>query len=812
MSPSSTLRAVVAACLLLPGCSADTLSPDGPTLLRVAVDPIVTPALEQLPDGREVTAVAGPSGRAASFVVDELVLATDDPDALQAFLDRWSGHILTETNPAQQLGVNNLTRFYRVRVQSELANATELAAKLGRRNPYMRTELRGADERALRLLTIAADATESGLVASANWLLPPSAISNRSTQEAPSSSDWSYSPDAFQWPAFSEGSAQDFGVGEAWRILDATGRSSNRVTIAVMDGGFMPSPDLPPNTKIYPEDAWNRENAYACTGGSPCPWHGTAVATAALGIPDNGFGAAGPGGTVADAVLVQSPALNVGDLLDYAFNVLPKTMAAGPRIVNISAGGFLPAAACLVACPALDLLTWTIRTAGILVVASAGNENADVDEEECFAGICWEKEVVVPCELSKVTCVGGLDWDATVKSGGSNYGSNPSEATSVDIFGPYGVYVGPNPDDNGKNIAKRGYGTSYSAPFIAGVAAMVWAANPALSANEVESILLDTSKTGSSDSRVPRWADAKAAVTYALGGDAPPYVTILGPSDGTAVASAAVPLVFEAQAEDREGPVEITWQSDLVGLLGHGPTVTRSGLRSGRHQVVATAVDSRGWTATDRIVVEVANTPPQATLLQPTPGARIYRGQRLHLSASSYDLDLAGRLPEEGISWTIDGAPVAEGHLTSVAPGTLSLGAHELSLIASDGDDTVTESITLWVDADPPNLPPSVVITAPISGGLGDVEGQDAIGWYRTATLLGKAHDPEDGELGGESLQWYVAGPGAGPQAVGTGTVTTVRLYAPACGDNQQIIQLVATDAQGQSSTFTTYAWVHRDC
>ena len=48
----------------------------------------------------------------------------------------------------------------------------------------------------------------------------------------------------------------------------------------------------------------DQENIFNCSGGSPCPWHGTDVAGAAMGIPDNQFGSAGPAGPVAEPILV----------------------------------------------------------------------------------------------------------------------------------------------------------------------------------------------------------------------------------------------------------------------------------------------------------------------------------------------------------------------------------------------------------------------------------------------------------------------------------------------------------------------------
>jgi hypothetical protein len=85
----------------------------------------------------------------------------------------------------------------------------------------------------------------------------------------------------------------------------------------------------------------------------------------------------------------------------------------------------------------------------------------------------------------------------------------------VDLFAPYWVLIGADPDSPANAVRWMG-GTSFSSPFVAGVAALVWAADPGLRADEVEAILLRTAIT-SSDPTVGRYVDAFAAVVDALG-------------------------------------------------------------------------------------------------------------------------------------------------------------------------------------------------------------------------------------------------------------------------------------------------------
>ena len=142
----------------------------------------------------------------------------------------------------------------------------------------------------------------------------------------------------------------------------------------------------------------------------------------------------------------------------------------GARVINISMGAMIPIVPDLVFEHAL---TYAARR-GILVIVAAGNENREI--------------ATYPASLSDVIAVAGLD-QADHKASFSSFGS------WVDIAAPATQI---------RTICKSSYGdpcfggicavqgTSFSSPVVAGVAALVWAANPALSAAQVRAILLET--------------------------------------------------------------------------------------------------------------------------------------------------------------------------------------------------------------------------------------------------------------------------------------------------------------------------------
>ena len=92
-------------------------------------------------------------------------------------------------------------------------------------------------------------------------------------------------------------------------------------------------------------------------------------------------------------------------------------------------------------------------------------------------------------------------------------------------------------------------GTSFSSPFAAGVAALVWAADPTQSASDVEDVLLANAKA-SPDASVGRAIDALSAVRSVLG-NVPPTIDVVRPSPGDELDLNAARLAEVARTEAR---------------------------------------------------------------------------------------------------------------------------------------------------------------------------------------------------------------------------------------------------------------------
>ena len=580
------------------------------------VDPSLKP-----PAGYESIGGVGGSVTRIDFRADTVVVATDDGAALDAFLGKWSGKVVSTIDPGP-LREHGLTKQHLVRVDPSTAEAVWLeedltALKAGPPGTY-----RVSSDRARSLLALAAHESARGLTVGLDFLLSPDSIRSRSTLESANDLSGAYGRDAYTWPGFDNG-APGSRVGEAWNLLARAGRlptNANRIPIAILDLGWSPlDPDMP----VGSVGVGLRRNLTPCGGGTipNCPFHGTNVTSAAVALPDNAFGAAGTAGPVARAVQIDRGATvfdAVGGIVETA-----RAREAGVRIFNMSFSATIGAAVAVVVAGPADQALLALRASGALLFASAGNNGMDVDALDCFGEVaCWESAHVWPCEAQGVLCVGGTAFASTNNDPSSNFAAT-RRGTTVDLWAPFHAAVGSDPGVAGfpspavLNSIHQVPGTSFSSPFAAGVAALVWAANPLLDPGAVEGILLDTARPGTRTAFAI--VDAEAAVTRALGPDLPPDLALLAPRAGRSVSTTGT-IVFRAAASDREdGTPTVRWTIDGRSSLGGVslPTGTEITVRAadigvGSHRVQAVAYDRAGHVVDDGI--------PGGTPFQVTPG------------------------------------------------------------------------------------------------------------------------------------------------------------------------------------------------
>ena len=287
-------------------------------------------------------------------------------------------------------------------------------------------------------------------------------------------------------------------------VPDSVLHAASRVTIAVIDSGAdLRAPDVagkrPATWSVLSHSHRVRDRL----------GHGTFVSSLAAGSVDNGIGISGFGG---DARLLVIQALDAGGYVTDVDEAAAIVYAVkhGASIINLSIGGSETSAI------ERRALRYAARH-GVLVVAAAGNEHEQGNPVEYPAAL-----------LQPVGSRGrggiGLAVGATTLDGRRAGFSNTGSYLSLAAPG-YNVFAAESGDSDWPRAdlpwSSPGYygwasGTSFAAPEVAGVAALVWAANPALDARSVAWVL-EHSATGSGWSPELGWGslDAAAAVRLA---------------------------------------------------------------------------------------------------------------------------------------------------------------------------------------------------------------------------------------------------------------------------------------------------------
>lgn len=251
-------------------------------------------------------------------------------------------------------------------------------------------------------------------------------------------------------------------------------RGSSAVTVAVLDSGVDPDhPDL--RNRLLP--GTNTLTTVPAPPGGPPPlcaenrtvrddfYHGTHVAGVIGASTDDGVGVAGVDWA---ARLLPVKVLNCVGFgnddeliagIDYA-------IGQGARVLNLSIGG--PGQS-----PVLDAAVERAWRAGALVIAAAGNDRTS--------------EPYYPAASPFAIAVTATDRDDQFAASFSNWGSYVRlAAPGVGILSTYPTYMGAWHVQPGYLIRD---GTSFAAPQVAGLAALLWSRYPTASQSRIAGLM-----------------------------------------------------------------------------------------------------------------------------------------------------------------------------------------------------------------------------------------------------------------------------------------------------------------------------------
>jgi subtilisin family serine protease len=509
----------------------------------------------------------------------------------------------------------------------------------------------------------------------------------------------------------------------AW---DVTVGTSN-VVIAILDSGVDAThPDL--SSLVIP--GWNfydnNSDATDVNG------HGTAVAGTAAASSNNSIGVAAV--TWNPMLLpVRVTDTNGNGLISVIANGLTWAADQGARVANIS---FTVSTS-----PTVTSAAQYFQSKGGVLTAAAGNNGLVYSSADN------------PYILT-VSATDANDLIATWSTTGSN----------IDLCAP-GVGILTTARGGGYASAS---GTSFAAPIVAGVAALVMSANPALSGTDVQDIL----KQNADDLGTTGWditygygrVNAYKAVLAAMAvtsTNTAPVVNISSPASGSVVSN-TVAVNIAATASQEIAVVELLLGGVCVSSNSTSSAVfswNTTDYTNGSYALQAIAYDLAGHAGTSAVVsVTVLNrasdtTPPLVGIARPASDSTL-------VGAVSVQVTATDSLGVTNVEWYLNSALMGSSSSASASfswnTAAYSNGSYTLLAKGYDVAGNVGSSATVAVAVQnpvPDTTPPTVQILSPASGATlsgansinvtsSDNVGVTSVEWYLDGILAGSSNSP----------------------------------------------------------------------
>lgn len=286
----------------------------------------------------------------------------------------------------------------------------------------------------------------------------------------------------------------------------AVQRAASNITIAVVDtGADLTAPDIAAKDPITYDAVTGSTSVDDLTG------HGTFVASLAAGAITPGDSMRGFGGDARLMIVQANATADTFNDVDEAAGIV-WAVDNGAKVINLSIGGAETSQV------EQDAISYAISH-NVLLVAAAGNSGLSGNVLSYPAALLGSDGLAVAASTADGKRA-SFSTEASYVSiaapgvhvlGAATAASSTSEFPRASLAPAPGVYA-------------YGSGTSYAAPQVAGAAALVWAANPSLTAGQVVRLLEKTADgTGTwNDATGYGILDVANAVARALGVPPPP--------------------------------------------------------------------------------------------------------------------------------------------------------------------------------------------------------------------------------------------------------------------------------------------------
>ena len=243
------------------------------------------------------------------------------------------------------------------------------------------------------------------------------------------------------------------GARSVWSMTRGAG-----VTVAVIDSGSGPHPDLDANMDIG-RTMFGSIDSAGVVDVDADKGHGTHVAGIIAAVADNGIGGAGVAPQARVLPIRALDSLGAGFSMDVS-KAVRFAVDTGAKVINLSLGGEIED-------PGLTAAIQYAVDRNVLVVAAAGNGAANSTPK-------W------PAASDLTLAVTAVDRDISV--------------TSFDQRGDYIDLAAPGTSilSTAKNDYSIQSGTSMAAAFVSGAAALLFAAQPSITAAQVRDVLQRT--------------------------------------------------------------------------------------------------------------------------------------------------------------------------------------------------------------------------------------------------------------------------------------------------------------------------------